>query len=729
MLRPEQVSVPAPPAAPPRLGRLPPGQPEPLGASLQAGGVNLALWAPEASAVWLCVFSDDGRVEQQRLALAACQDGVWHGHLAGAGPGLVYGWRMAGRWAPEEGLWFNPQRVLLDPHAQAVVGTYAGALDRYLAHDPRDPARAHPQDNAELALKARVPEPRPPLPPLSPRVDAARRVVAEVHVKAVSMQHPEVPAELRGSYAALAHPALLAHWRRLGVTTLELLPVQCRADEARLQRLGLRNHWGYSSIGYLAPEPTYWSGRPGTDPAGELREAIAALHAAGFEVLLDVVFNHTAETDEHGPTLCQRGIANRQYYRTDPARPRGYLNWSGCGNSLNLAEPQVLRWVLDALRHWALDYGVDGFRFDLASSLGRGSDGSFSAGSAFFGALQADPVLRQRLWVAEPWDLGPGGYQAGHFPPGWLEWNDQARDVLRAYWLRPGDARASRAELAQRLAGSSDRFRQDPRRPRSPLASLNFVTAHDGYTLRDLVSYEQRHNQANGEHNRDGHHDNLSWNAGVEGPSQDPAVRATRAALQRALLATLLLARGTPMLLAGDEIGHSQQGNNNAYCQDNPLTWLDWAGADTALSRFVARAVALRRACPALHDGHWLHGRTGDDGLADVAWARPDGQPLSVADWHDRQQRGLQVRLASPAGGPECLLLFNPGDQPLACHWPTPQRGPAWWPWLDSRSADGSPADPAPRAAAMGTVAARSLQVWGSQTLPPAGPGSQGPPA
>jgi glycogen debranching enzyme len=728
VLRPEQVpSHPPPPAALPRPGRLPPGQPEPLGASVQAGGLNLALWAPEASAVWLCLFSADGQVEQQRLALTACHDGVWHGHLAGGGPGLVYGWRVAGRWAPDEGLWFNPQRVLLDPQAQAVVGRYGGDLDAYLAHDPHDPARPHPQDNARLALKARVPAPLPPLPPLAPRIEATQRVIAEVHVKAVSMRHPDIPEALRGSYAALAHPALIEHWRRLGVTTLELLPVQCKADEARLQRQGLHNHWGYSSIGYLAPEPAYWSGRPGTDPASELREAIAALHAAGFEVLLDVVFNHTAETDEQGPCLSFRGIGNRQYYRLDPARPRGYLNWSGCGNSLNLAEPQVLRWVLDALRHWALAYGVDGFRFDLASSLGRDAAGAFSAGSAFFGALQADPVLRERLWVAEPWDLGPGGYQPGHFPPGWLEWNDQARDALRAYWLRPGDPRATRAELAQRLAGSSARFRLDPRQPRSPLASVNFVTAHDGFTLRDLVSYDQRHNQANGEHNRDGHHDNLSWNAGVEGPSDDPAVQATRAALQRALLATLLLARGTPMLLAGDEIGHSQQGNNNAYCQDNHLTWLAWDTADLALARFAARVVALRRGCPALHDAHWLHGRPGDDGLADVAWAGPDGQALSVADWHDTRQRGLQVRLAAPGGGPECLLLFNPGDQPLHCQWPAPQRGPAWWPWLDSHQADGCPATTAPQPGGAGWLAARSLQLWGSQAAAPLPPGRPPP--
>ncbi|HSI56550.1 MAG TPA: glycogen debranching protein GlgX [Ideonella sp.] len=689
---------------------LPAGDPHELGATPGAGGVGFAVWAPEAEAVWLCLFDATGKDERQRWRLAHCSDGVWHGFLAGAEAGLIYGYRVQGRWAPQEGLRFNARHVLLDPYAREIVGQYEGDLSAFVGHDPADPSHPHPLDNCAVALKARVVAREPAPPQVAPAVAPAARVIAEVHVKTATALHPGVPEALRGSYAGLADPAMIAHWRGLGVTTLELLPLQQRADEARLQGLGLPNHWGYSTIGFFTAEPRYWSGRPGTSPASELRDAIAALRHAGFEVVLDMVFNHSAETDELGPTLSFRGLANRHYYRLDPSNPALYANWSGCGNSFNLAQPQVLRFVIEVLRHWVEAYGVDGFRLDLATSLGREGGGEFGAGAAFFGAIQADPLLRRALWIAEPWDLGPSGYQAGAFPAGWLEWNDRSRDALRAYWLQPADGRATRAELARRLAGSSERYGSDPRVPRSPLAGVNFISAHDGFTLADLVSFDARHNQANGENNRDGHHDNLSWNCGVEGPSGDPQVQDTRGRLQRALLATLLLARGTPMLLAGDEIGHSQRGNNNAYCQDNHITWLDWPRADQPLCAFVARLLRLRAGDPALHAGRWLNGQTAPDGLADVSWGGPDGGALDGSAWNDARHRALRVHLAPPEAASETVLMFNPNPDPCRFQLPPPKRGPAWACVLDSHTPQGE-AGTAPVGGRV-TVPARCVQVW-----------------
>ncbi|WP_239061661.1 glycogen debranching protein GlgX [Ideonella livida] len=716
------------PAPTARCGALPPADPLALGATLRPDGVGVAVWAPEARVVWLCTFDDAGRTEQARHRLQPDGQGVWHGLLPtalGGRPGLVYGYRAEGPWAPAQGLRFNPQRLLLDPYATEVVGAYRAAdhgagLDIHLGHDPADPSRPHPQDNAPAAPKARVTVPAPVARPPRCPVPPAQRVVAEVHVQAATARHPGVPAALRGTYAGLAHPVMIEHWRRLGVTTLELLPLMQRADEARLQGLGLRNHWGYNTLAFFAAEPRYASGQGGLSPAEELRQALATLREAGFELWLDVVFNHTAETDAWGPTLSWRGLGNRQWYRLPPDDLAGYQNWAGCGNVLHLGQPMVLRFVMDALRHWVTHYGIDGFRFDLASVLARGSDGRFDAGGAFFAALQADPLLRRCAWVAEPWDLGPDGYQPGAYPPGWLEWNDRSRDTLRAAWLRPGDARGQRSELATRLAGSSDRFAQALGLPRTPLASVNFLTAHDGFTLRDLVSFNERHNHANGEHNRDGHHDNLSWNAGAEGPTTDAGVLALRARLQRGLLATLLLCRGTPMLLGGDELGHSQRGNNNAYCQDNALTWWDWDGADPDLLAFATRLLALRRDEPALHDACWLTGQPDPaqpDGAPDVAWAAADGHPLAAADWHHPTARHLRVHLLPPAGQGEALLLLNPDALDLSAALPAPRRGSHWWCRLDSAQPRGQgPCDP--RQAGDLPLPGRSVQVWTSQPPP-----------
>ena len=644
------------------------GRPWPLGASVEDGGVNFALVAPEASAVELCLFDPGGTRQTERLALPGRSGDVWHGRLAPAGPGLVYGFRVHGPWSPVLGERFNPAKVVLDPYAREIVGRYDGS-DLFLGHDPAQPSQPDPRDNADVALKARVVADPPPLADTDHvHVPAADTVLLELHVRGATMRHPEVPAELRGSYAGLAHPAFLDHLQRLGITTVSLLPLVQRADEARLLQLGLSNYWGYSSIGWFAPEARFASGRPGHSALQECRAMVDALHARGFEVVVDMVFNHSAETDEWGPTLSHRGTANRLYYHLRPGDSARYENWSGCGNCLNLTQPRVLQMVMDSLRFWVHRIGVDGFRFDLAPILARGADG-FNARSAFFAAVAQDPLLSRVKLIAEPWDIGPGGYRLGQFPPGWQEWNDRYRDAMRAFWL----GGASRGEFVHALAGSSSVFAPAGR---GPLASVNLITAHDGFNLRDLVSYRERHNEANGEHNRDGHSHNHSVNCGVEGDSADPAVLAQRSQLRRALLATLLVSMGTPMLLAGDEIGHSQRGNNNAYCQDNEITWLDWAQADRALAEFVSRCVCLRRRHALLRREHWLR----DD---DVRWLRPDAQPLASRDWerHDERALAAWLRAGEPAAGeaaaPDLLLLVNPGMAPQAFQ--LPRRAAGGW--------------------------------------------------
>ena len=691
------------------------GRPWPMGAHVVAhadrcgaAGVNVAVWAPDATAVEVCVFDDAGRHERSRHRLPACTDGVWHGRLTGAGvgAGLVYGLRAHGPWAPEQGHRFNPAKVLLDPWARSVVGRYGGDpaidLSLYHGHADADARFADPRDNAGVALKARVLPAWPPVDEAQrPQVPADEVVLCELHVRSATMRHPDVPEALRGSYAGLAHPAVIDHFRRLGVTTLSLLPVHARADEERLQRLGLSNHWGYSSIAFLAPEPRYGSGRPGTTPEGEFRDMVRALHAAGLEVVLDVVFNHTAETNEHGPTLSLRGLANARAYHLREAEGWRdlYVNWTGCGNSLNLAEPRIVELVVGSLRHWVEAYGVDGFRFDLAPVLGRAAGtGGFDRAAPFFAAVRADPVLARVRLIAEPWDIGPGGYQLGGFPAGWAEWNDQFRDTMRAFWLRGAH---DRGVFAHRHAASSAQFHHDRR---APTASVNFITAHDGFTLRDLVSFDHKHNHANGEHNRDGHHHNSSWNCGVEGPTTDPEVLDRRARLQRALLATLLLAQGTPMLLAGDELGHSQQGNNNAYCQDNTISWLDWTGQGGDLQRCVQRLLALRREEPALRIAHWL-------GDADVLWWHPDGRPMQGADWSDAQDRALLMRLR--AEGREVLVAVQPDARPRRAIAPEPSGGGGWEGRFDSSQPGGAPASRPPLAGgAVWLVPARGVQVF-----------------
>jgi len=643
-----------------------PGTPFPLGATPSHQGVNFAIAAPTAEAVELCIFDGTGNSEQQRLKLPERTDGIWHGHLPSGKPGLVYGYRVHGPWSPHEGQRFNPAKLLLDPYAREIVGSYDGS-DIFLGHDPANPAQRDARDNAAVALKARVAQPAGPAAASGhARIPAGERVLCELHVKGQTRLHPAVPAALRGTYAGLAEPAVLDHLQRLGVTTLSLMPVQHRADEQRLLRMGLSNYWGYTTIGWFAPEARYWSGRAGTTPASEFRAMADAIHARGMELVIDVVYNHSAETDELGPTLSLRGIDNALYYHLRPDDRALYENWAGTGNCLNLGEPRVLQLVMDSLRFWACEMGVDGFRFDLAPVLGRDAQRGFDPRAPFFAAIAQDPVLSRTLLIAEPWDIGPGGYRLGEFPPGWLEWNDRYRDTQRGFWLRQAhDDRAGLGDFAHRFTASSTQFAH---RGRAPAASVNFVTAHDGFTLRDLVSYNERHNLANGEGNRDGHGHNMSNNCGVEGPSNDPAVLALRSRLQRALLATLMLSQGTPMLLAGDELGHSQQGNNNAYCQDNETTWLAWIGtsapdSDVArTSAFVARLAALRREAPALRSTRWWPPETPQGMPPGIRWLRPDGEPMTASDW--RTGTALAILFGDGAGdGGSWLVLVNAGPQ------------------------------------------------------------------
>ncbi|MBT1101498.1 glycogen debranching protein GlgX [Streptomyces sp. ARC12] len=617
-----------------------PGAPMPLGARFRVGpdgvaGTNFALWAGGAEAVELCLFDERGT--ETRCPLTELTHEIWHGFVPGVRPGQRYGYRVHGRWDPWTGARWNAAKLLLDPYARAVDGTFAlppevyGHVrdwpDQHVAdtvRDDRDSAPFVPKGVVVRDDDDWVEDRRPKTP-------WADSVIYELHVRGFTKLHPDIPPELRGTYAGLAHPAAIEHLTRLGVTAVELLPVHQFAHEDHLLRRGLRNHWGYNSIGYFAPHAGYSASGTAGQQVGEFKRMVHALHEAGIEVILDVVYNHTAEAGELGPMLSLRGIDNRGYYRLRDD-PRRYADYTGCGNTLHVVQPQVLRLITDSLRYWVTEMGVDGFRFDLAAALAR-SMHDVDMLSPFLAVIGQDPVLRRVKLIAEPWDVGNGGYQVGAFPPLWTEWNDRYRDAVRDFWR---GALPDVRDLGYRLTGSSDLYAWGGRRP---YASVNFVTAHDGFTLRDLVSYEQKHNEANGEGNRDGTSDNRAWNCGAEGESDDPGINALRRRQLRNLLTTLLLSTGVPMLVAGDEMGRTQGGNNNAYCQDNATGWLDWSLLEQPqwreLTELTARVLTLRRTHPVLRRRAFFSGRAqAPDGLRDLAWFARDGREMTEGDWY-----------------------------------------------------------------------------------------------
>ena len=639
------------------------GKPWPMGAHFDGHGVNFAVFSTHAHAMELCLFDAEGTHELARLPLVGHTVDVWHGYLPGAQPGLVYGLRAHGPWRPDKGHRFDASKLLLDPYAREIVGNFSWR-DEHFTPDRKHPGHMNTRDNAALALKSRVTHDQfdwgDDAPPCTTLTDT---VLYECHVKGFSKLNPMVPPELRGSFAGLAHPASVRHLKQLGITAVSLLPVHYALSEERLVRQGLSNYWGYNTLGFFCVSPHLSSGPGGQSARDEFRCMVRTLHAAGLEVILDVVYNHTAEADQLGPSLSFRGLDNASYYRLPPDHLSHYENFSGCGNTLNLRQPKVLQMVMDSLRYWVQDMHVDGFRFDLAPVLGR-TDTGFSAQAAFFTAMAQDPVLTRVKMIAEPWDTGPGGYQVGGFPRGWLEWNDKFRDCMRRVWVQSaaiGDALptgCARGDFAMRLCGSSDLYQE---RRRAPAKSVNYVVSHDGFTLRDMVSYNQRHNEANLEENRDGHNNNLSFNCGVEGPTNDPAVLALRARLERALLTVTLLAQGTPMLCAGDEFGHTQNGNNNPYCQDNTTTWMDWSAQDTDLLAFTQHLVSLRHTLQPFAN-QWYSGVADANGLYDVSWWNFDGSVLQREAWHQPTARTLACLIGKPGRSPTpLLLLFNSG--------------------------------------------------------------------
>lgn len=649
-----------------------------MGASITGDGVNFAVFSAHAEGIELCLFSIDGRRELARLALRDRDGDIWHIHVGGLTAGQVYGFRVQGPYDPEKGHRFNPNKLLLDPYARALAGRlkWSDAVMGYRVGSPRGDLSFDSRDSAFAVPKAVVTDPSfgwgNDQPPAHPRADS---LIYEAHVRGLTMRHPDIPKGLRGTYLGLASDAMIAHLQAIGVTAVELLPVQALIDERFIVSRGLRNYWGYNTLAFFAPEPRYM----GKGGLWEFQTMVRRLHSAGIEVILDVVYNHSAEGDEWGPTLSFRGFDNASYYRLTEGGRR-YANDAGTGNTLDLTNAMVLRMVMDSLRYWVEVCHIDGFRFDLATVLGREAAG-FDPNGGFFDAIRQDPVLAHVKLIAEPWDIGPGGYQLGAYPHPFLEWNDRFRDNTRRFWR--GDAGLT-GEFAAGLLGSAARFDHSGR---AATSSVNFLTSHDGFTLQDLVSYSVKRNWDNGEDNRDGHSENYADNLGQEGPTSDPGILAARALRKRNLLTSLFLSQGVPMLLAGDEIGQTQGGNNNAYAQDNEISWINWTKEDSDLTRFVGRLAALRRAHPPLRQRRFLHARQrAEDGFRDVIWRRPDGREPSAEDWHDPGFKCLCVELRMAAEGGDArrdalFAVFNSGGQtPLIL----PDTAPAWEVILDT---------------------------------------------
>jgi len=648
------------------------GLPYPLGATWDGLGTNFAVFSAHAERIELCLFDPTSRRELSRLSLPECTDEIWHGYLPNARTGLIYGYRADGPYRPQDGHRFNPHKLLLDPYARRFAGTlrWSDALFGYRINSPRVDLSYDRRDSAPGMLKAVVTDDvfdwgddR------SPNIPWSNTVIYETHLRGMTMLRRDIRANERGTFAALADVNVIKYLKTLGVTAVELLPIHAFVQDRSLVERGLKNYWGYNSLGFFAIEPRYLS----DGSRNEMRVAIRRLHAAGIEVILDVVYNHTAEGSELGPTLSFRGLDNASYYRLVPDNQRYCINDTGTGNTLNLSHPRVLQMVMDSLRYWVTSFHVDGFRFDLGVTLGREA-GGFDPGSGFFDALRQDPVLTRVKLISEPWDLGPGGYQLGHHPPGFAEWNDRFRDSTRRFWRGDG---GERPEFAARLAGSGDLFDRHARRP---WASINYAASHDGFTLADAVSYTERHNETNGEDNRDGQAENHTANWGVEGPTTDQAIAETRGRVRRAMLATVIFAHGTPLLLAGDEFGRTQRGNNNAYCQDNEVSWLDWDMAASAegqeLTAFVAKLIALRKEHTALRSRHFLHGeREPAPGVFDIAWFDETGELVPDAAWNDPERRLLSLRRATKnADGTVSIvtLLLNPTGEEREFQLPEP---------------------------------------------------------
>ena len=699
----------------PVVAELWPGKAYPLGATYDGSGTNFAVFSEAAEKVELCLFAADGT--ESRVTLPEVDGFVWHGFIPNIEPGQRYGYRVYGPYDPAAGQRCNPNKLLLDPYAKAIDGTFEWNQSLF-GYNFGDPDRRNDDDSAPSVAKSVVINPffdwgvdRPP------GHEYADTVIYEAHVKGLTQTHPDIPEQIRGTYGAAAHPVIIEHLKSLGVNAIELMPVHHFTNDSTLIDKGLSNYWGYNTIGFLAPDPKYSSSSTPGGQVQEFKAMVRALHEADIEVILDVVYNHTAEGNHLGPTLSMRGIDNAAYYRLVDDDKRYYMDYTGTGNSLNVGHPHTLQLIMDSLRYWVTEMHVDGFRFDLASTLAR-EFYDVDKLSAFFELVQQDPTVSQVKLIAEPWDVGPGGYQVGNFPPQWTEWNGKYRDTVRDYWR--GEP-ATLDEFAYRLTGSADLYERTARRP---VASINFVTAHDGFTLRDLVSYNEKHNDANEEDNRDGESHNRSWNCGVEGPTDDPEIDALRAQQQRNFLVTLLLSQGVPMISHGDELGRTQQGNNNVYCQDNELSWIDWAQADTELTEFTRSVSALRAAHPVFRRRRFFSGRPvrqrGSDGLPDIAWFAPDGSEMGDDDWETGFAKSVAVYL-NGQGIPDLdvrgqrvtddsfVLCFNAHHEPIEFTLPPKEFGPAWAPVI--YTADTATAEEAKPVTAGATVAVDARAV------------------
>ncbi|PIE82830.1 MAG: glycogen debranching enzyme GlgX [Candidatus Contendobacter odensis] len=669
-----------------------PGKPYPLGANWDGKGVNFAIFSAHAEKIELCLFDPSGQREVERLALPENTDQIWHGYVPGIWPGALYGYRVFGPYEPSNGHRFNHHKLLLDPYAKQFYGSLhlrdehcgyqVGHHDADLSFDTRD--------NAHEMIKCVVADTHFAWAnDHAPEIPWQKTIIYETHVRGFTIKHPEIPDHLRGTFAGLSHPEIIKYLRSLGITAVELMPIHAFVDDRFLTDRGLRNYWGYNTLCFFAPEMRYLGG----GDLAEVKNMVKQLHDAGIEVLLDVVYNHTAEGNELGPTLSFRGIDNASYYRLQPENRRFYINDTGCGNTLNLTHPRVLQMVMDSLRYWVNEIHIDGFRFDLAVTLAREEYG-YDRSSGFFDAISQDPAMSRVKIIAEPWDIGPGGYQLGGFPPGTAEWNDRFRDTVRRFWC--GDDNMI-ARLAPNLLASSDLFEHDSRRP---WATVNYVASHDGFTLADLVSYNERHNEINGEDNRDGHPSNFSNNHGIEGPTEDPGIQQLRQRQRRNMLATVFLAQGTPMLLAGDEFGRSQHGNNNAYCQDNAINWINWQDIpdeEQAFADFVRRLIYMRHEHPVLRRSRFMHGfQTSDTtDLHDIAWISPGGEAMNNHDWQEPKARCFGMLLSGDAGeffttdgypdtDDTLLVIFNASAANISFQLPRIKNSDHWYCLLDT---------------------------------------------